>query len=126
MSVIHLLLIIACLLAGNAFVAFTGFIVPGPVVGMVFLLLILFGLGRVPDKLATTAQHLLKWMSLFFVPAGVGAMTLSATFQLHWAALVVSLIISTTLSMIVTGKLLEYLKSITDNVTDNSTENIND
>ena len=75
-------LILLCQLAGEVFVRGLGLPVPGPVVGLVFLLLLLLlardrfaVLARGPlqgDGVENASRGLLAHLSLLFVPAGVG------------------------------------------------------
>ena len=56
-----------------AVIAF-GLPIPGPVVGMALLFVSLIVRGSVTEELGSTANGLLRHLSLLFVPAGVGVM----------------------------------------------------
>jgi holin-like protein len=77
--------------------------VPGPVVGMVLLLLALE--LRLPqrDALGTAAGGLLANLSLLFVPAGVGVVQYLPRLAAEWPALAASLLVSTATTLAVTG-----------------------
>jgi holin-like protein len=80
---------------------------PGPVLGMALLAVILAAFKRIPDGLATTSDALLKAMPLFFIPAGVGILTLSETFRAAWLPIVVALVGSTAIAMAVTALVMK-------------------
>jgi holin-like protein len=82
--------------------------VPGPVAGMLLLLVALELRGPGADLRATSAG-LLSHLSLLFVPAGVGVMLHARRLAAQWPALVVSLLVSTALTIAVTGWLVERL-----------------
>jgi len=74
-------LILLCQLAGEVIVRGLGLPMPGPVVGLLFLLLLLLArdrfaaLARGPlqqDGVENASRGLLAHLSLLFVPAGVG------------------------------------------------------
>src|ERR1700722_20752334 len=77
-------LILLCQLAGEALVRGIGVPVPGPVIGLMLLLVLLLlrdrfaVLARGPlqgnegDGVQSTSRRLLSHLSLLFVPAGVG------------------------------------------------------
>jgi holin-like protein len=94
-----LALLLAYQLAGEVIVLALGLPVPGPVVGMVLLLLTLLLRGGPSASLVGTTGGLLNHLSLLFVPAGVGVM-------LHWErlasqgiALLVALVVSTLITL---------------------------
>jgi len=101
--------LLLCQLAGELIVAVLGLPVPGPVVGMALLFLGLLLKGEVPVALTETAQGLLGHLSLLFVPAGVGVMTHVTLLETQWVPLGVSLVLSTLLTIAVTGWLMQRL-----------------
>ena len=66
-------LILACQIAGEALVRGAGLPLPGPVIGMLLLFLLMRLRLPLPPELNDAADVLLKYLSLLFVPAGVGA-----------------------------------------------------
>jgi holin-like protein len=77
--------------------------VPGPVVGMVLLLLALeLGLPQ-GEGLRGAAGGLLTVLSLLFVPAGVGIVQHLPRLAAEWPALGAALLVSTTATLGVTG-----------------------
>ncbi len=68
----QLTLLLAFQLGGEVFARAAGLPLPGPVIGMVFLLVFLLAVPKVADWLKPVATILLAHLSLLFVPAGVG------------------------------------------------------
>ena len=91
--------------AGEALSHFLQLPVPGPVVGMVLLLLALRW-APVQQALAPAAGFLLTHLSLLFVPVGVGVMTHLALLGTHGLRLVVVIVLSTCIGMAVTALVL--------------------
>ena len=114
-----LTLILCCQLAGEFTVKATGITAPGPVIGMIFLLIILLLKKSVQNELETTANSLLNNLSLLFVPAGVGLMLHFQLIGKEWLPITISLIISTILTIAITGLMMVWLSN------DNSDETLN-
>ncbi|APR93451.1 murein hydrolase transporter LrgA [Pandoraea thiooxydans] len=83
--------------------------IPGPVIGMVLLLLWLLANERLLPVIAPTSQELLRHLSLLFVPAGVGIMAQAHTLSGQWLAIVVALVVSTALTITVTALVTQAL-----------------
>lgn len=82
-----LLVILLCQLVGELVVRFTGVPVPGPVVGMVVFLVVLRVRKPAEDSATVTAaEALIRHLSLLFVPAGVGVITLLGVLASQWGA----------------------------------------
>ncbi len=90
-----LTILLACQLAGEVFVRLTGLPVPGPVMGLVFLLIGMAVRGAIPQDLRETANGLLSHLSLLFVPAGVGVILHFERIGSEWLALLAALLLST-------------------------------
>ena len=99
-----------CQLCGEVVVYLLGIPVPGAVIGMLLLLvaLLLRG-GEVPAWLRTPAQGLLSYLSLLFVPAGVGIMQYWQLIQSDLATLIVTLFVSSFISLYITGWVMQKL-----------------
>ena len=104
-----LAVLLLCQLIGEFIVLFLELPVPGPVVGMLLLFLGLMIRGNVPEPLSQTANGLLAQLSLLFVPAGVGVMTHLTLLGNQWLPLSASLIVSTLLTIAVTGFIMQKL-----------------
>ena len=82
--------------------------IPGPVLGMVLLLVVLMARPAAVDALRPTSLELLKHLSLLFVPAGVGVMLHVARISDEWLPIVVALIVSTALAIAVTALVISW------------------
>ncbi len=83
--------------------------IPGPVLGMLLLLLTLIIRGHLSTNLQNTAQTLLSHLSLFFVPAGVGVILHISLLQTEWLSISFILIFSTLITMLVTALVMAFL-----------------
>lgn len=101
--------IFACQLAGELMVQALGLPLPGPVAGMILLLLGLFVRGRIPDELAAVGDFLLGNLSLLFIPAGVGVMLHLRLLGRDWLPLTAALLVSTVITIVVTALVMRRL-----------------
>lgn len=107
-----LALILLAQLAGEALARGLALPVPGPVLGLVLLLLFLGARPRLPAALVppplrdgtleATGKGLLAHLSLLFVPAGVGVVQRLDVLAAHGAALAAALLVSTLLALVAT------------------------
>lgn len=104
-----LTIILACQLFGELIVVGTGMPLPGPVVGMALLFVGLLLRGETPEALGRVAGSLLDNLSLLFVPAGVGVMTHLSLLESEWLPITASLLVSTLLTIAVTGLVMTLL-----------------
>jgi holin-like protein len=104
-------LILLCQLAGEVFVRGLGLPMPGPVVGLLFLLVLLLArdrfkvMARGPlqqDGVENASRSLLAHLSLLFVPAGVGVVQKLDLIAEHGIAIIVILAISVVVTLLVT------------------------
>ena len=104
-------LILLCQLAGEAMVRGIGVPMPGPVIGLMFLLVLLLlrdrfaVLARGPlqgDGVESTSRGLLANLSLLFVPAGVGVVQKLDLIVDHGIAFLGVLAISVLITLLVT------------------------
>jgi hypothetical protein len=77
-----ILLAFQCL--GEALVFLSASPVPGPVAGMLLLLLTLMARPRLHDNVEQGANELLRHLSLLFVPAGVGIVVAASSVGGQW------------------------------------------
>lgn len=105
-----LTLLVLCQFAGEIVARALNLPLPGPVVG---LLLLLIGLavrqGPPPRSLRDTAGWLLTHFGLLFVPAGVGIITQLDTLKAAWLPLLVAIPVSTFIGLVVTGWVMQRL-----------------
>jgi holin-like protein len=97
-------------LVGEALVMAAHLPVPGPVMGMMFLFVTLWVRGAVPDDVQTTAQGMLRHLSLLFVPAGVGVMVHATVVADAWLWVMVTLVLSVLITLAVTGWTMQLVK----------------
>ena len=104
-------LILLCQLAGEVIVRGLVLPMPGPVVGLVFLLLLLLArdrfavLRRGPlqgDGVESASRGLLANLSLLFVPAGVGVVQKLDLLASHGVAIILVLALSVVVTLLVT------------------------
>ena len=104
-------LVLLCQLAGEVIVRGLGLPMPGPVVGLLFLLLLLLArdrfvaLARGPlqqDGVENASRGLLAHLSLLFVPAGVGVVQKLDLVAEHGVAVAAVLAISVVVTLLVT------------------------
>lgn len=81
---------------------------PGPVVGMVLLLMALRW-PSVHNSVRAVAEFLLQHLSLLFVPVGVGVMTHLDVLGQYGVRIAIVIVLSTWISMVVTALLLTVL-----------------
>jgi holin-like protein len=86
---------------------------PGPVIGMLLLLLAL-RLPMVREPVAECANFLLSHLSLLFVPVGVGVMTHLGLVGQYGVRMMVVVVVSTWIGMAVTVLVLRVFKRQND------------
>ncbi|MFC0387338.1 CidA/LrgA family protein [Muricoccus vinaceus] len=101
-------LILLCQLAGEAIAHATGWPLPGPVLGMLFLLVMMLGNDLLADPLPTgsvtgAADGILANLSLLFIPAGVGIVGKLDVLAQYGVGLAVALVASTLIGLAVTA-----------------------
>ena len=107
--IISLTLILLCQLLGEVVVRGLGWPLPGPVLGMLFLLAALILRDRVRTKvpefgraLDQTGKGLLAHLSLLFIPASVGVVQRLDVVAEYGASLGIALVVSTFVTLVVT------------------------
>ncbi|EIE51926.1 murein hydrolase transporter LrgA [Salipiger aestuarii] len=105
----YVTLIFSCQFVGEFLVGALGVPVPGPVIGLVLLLLFLLIKGAVPEDLARVGAGLLGSMSLLFVPAGAGIMLHFHLLAEAALPLGAGVVVSTAATIAVTGVLMAKL-----------------
>ena len=104
-----LTILVLCQFAGEVIARGLGIPLPGPVLGLVLLLGILMVRGSPGEDLRTTSTGLLRYLSLLFVPAGVGIVTQLSALERDWKAIAVAIVVSTSLGLAVTGWIMQRL-----------------
>jgi holin-like protein len=104
-----LTILVLCQFAGEVIARATGLTVPGPVLGLLLLLGILMVRGGPDEPVRTTANGLLRHLSLLFVPADVGIITQLDALSRDWLAIGIAVLVSTALGLGVTGLVMQRL-----------------
>ena len=104
-----LMLLFAALFLGDSLQHLWFQSIPGPVLGMVFMLAFLVLKGRPPPGLDKVAQWFIRYLSLFFIPAAVGIWFLDSDVRQQWPAILVATIPATVLTQILVAFLFKAL-----------------
>lgn len=98
-----LLILLLCQFAGEALARASGIPVPGGVIGMLILFAVLVIRRGVPADLDQVSQVVLKPLTLYFVPASVGIMTMGPLLAQEGIRIGLVLAISTVVPLLVCG-----------------------
>lgn len=104
-----LIIIIFFQLCGEALVTLLHSPIPGPVAGMLLLWLALALRGGPSAELDEVSSGLIRYLSLFFLPAGVGLFFLPVSIQHYWPAVLAAMVAGTFVSMLFSGWLIKRL-----------------
>lgn len=104
-------------LAGEVIQKFFSLVIPGPVIGLIFLLFTLIFLRRVKVKnilhvkkdVMSTGTAITSYLSLLFVPIGVGVVMHISYLEKNLYQVLGVVVIGTMLTVGLTAKLMEYL-----------------
>ena len=100
-------------LLGEATVRLLALPVPGPVLGLLFMLVFLLLRKKVkatePESLLNASSLLLTHLSLLFVPAGVGIITYLDKIKEQWLSISVAIIVASIITLLVTAWSLKGL-----------------
>ncbi len=125
--IVSLTIILLCQLLGETVAHSLGWPLPGPVLGMVVLLVVLSLRDRIrkaiPEfgkPLDATAKGLLAHLSLLFVPAGVGIVQRLDVLADYGLGLAVALVLSTLVTLIVTVVTFVFASRLTGSSVDAS------
>lgn len=97
-----------CQSVGEALSRLTPLGLPGPVLGMM-LMLVLLASEAVRRQVGVVANALLAHLSLLFVPVGVGVMTHMTLVSRHGWQLAIALVLPTWIGLAVTAMMLRAL-----------------
>ena len=104
-----LLLLLLFQFLGETLVHFSGIPIPGPVMGMVMLLIALLVRSTVLQRVAPAANLLIGNLTLLFFPIGVGIVLEWSRYSAHGAALLAAVIGGTLVTMVLVIALLKKL-----------------
>ena len=94
---------------GECFVRFFELIVPGPVIGMVLLLLFLILRNKSFDSLDNAVFLHLRYLPLLFIPAAMGIITQADVISKEFWAIIISLFIGTLVALAFSAKFIDIL-----------------
>jgi len=84
-------------------------VLPGPIIGLLLLLVYLITRGEVAEPLSLAAGSLLRYLPLLLVPPAVGVMVYARAIAADFWAIVGALVLSLVLSMAFAGVLMQRL-----------------
>ena len=84
-------------------------VLPGPIIGLLLLLVYLIGRGEVGEPLNLAAGSLLRYLPLLLVPPAVGVMVYARDIAADFWAIVGALVLSCLLSLAFAGVLMQRL-----------------
>lgn len=102
-------ILLACWLLGEFLSRALQLSLPGTVAGMLILLGLCLLRRHVPTSVESASHGLLSHLSLLFVPAGVGIMQHTSLLARYGLAMLVTLVLSTVITLAVTGLVLKHL-----------------
>ena len=105
-------------LAGETSVLLLELPIPGPVVGMFLLLAALLLNKRAVLSIESTANGILRHLSLLFVPAGVGVVIHLSRIGSEWLSITVALLVSTLITLAVTAFSMRLIKHLSPRATE--------
>ena len=94
--------------AGEIFTRLFSLPIPGPVIGLVLLLIFLIRRGKVDAPIDTVASVLTKHLGLLFVPAAVGVVLFWPQLKIHFWAVSVALVVSVIATVAVSAAVLRF------------------
>lgn len=84
-------------------------IIPGPVLGLVFLLIFLIIKGQVNPSLALVSDAFSQHLGVLFIPAAVGVILFLPQLKANALAVISALLISVVLTIVVTAMVLRFI-----------------
>ena len=102
-------------LIGELFQKFFGLSIPGPVIGLVLLLLTLLLIQKrqrvvpIKEDLFNSAEILLNYLPLLFIPVGVGVVMYLSLLEDNLASVVFVIILGTLSTLALTGYIMEKI-----------------
>ena len=102
-------------LIGELFQKFFGLSIPGPVIGLVLLLLTLLLIQKrqrvvtIKENLFNSAEILLNYLPLLFIPVGVGVVMHLSLLEDNLASVVFVIILGTLSTLALTGYIMEKI-----------------
>ena len=103
-------------LMGEFIQKFFEFSIPGPVIGLIFLLSVLLIIKKINKKheafdtnLVISAENLLSYLPLLFIPVGVGVVMHLSLLEENLVSVLLVIVFGTLLTLALTGYVMEKL-----------------
>ena len=109
-----LTLLLCSQLAGETAARILGLSIPGPVIGMLLLFVLLLARPRLLETVREPALGLLRYLSLLFVPAGVGLMRHFGRIRAEILPIGAAVVVSTFLTIAVTAVVFQLVARALD------------
>lgn len=111
----QLIVMFGCAFAGQIISAVLPFPFPGTIIAAILLFLLLeTGLIKI-EKIKTITDLSNKYLSIVFIPVGVAIMQYFGDFEpIVWVKIILIVIITTALTMGITGKVSDFVMAIQD------------
>ena len=84
-------------------------VLPGPIIGLLLLLVYLLVCGQVSEPLTEAAKGLLRYLPLLLVPSAVGVMVYAADIAADFWAIAGALVLSLVITMAFGGVVMQRL-----------------
>jgi putative effector of murein hydrolase LrgA (UPF0299 family) len=101
--------LVLCQLLGTAINALLLPMLPGPILGMLLLVVFLLCRGQVDEPIQQAASGLLKYLPLLLVPPAVGVMAYAEAIVADFWAVIGALVLSLILSLAFAGWMMQKL-----------------
>lgn len=101
--------LVLCQLLGTAINALFLPMLPGPILGMLLLVVFLLCRGQVDEPIQQAASGLLKYLPLLLVPPAVGVMAYAEAIVADFWAVIGALVLSLILSLAFAGWMMQKL-----------------
>lgn len=101
--------LVLCQLLGTAINALFLPMLPGPILGMLLLVVFLLCRGQVDEPIQQAASGLLKYLPLLLVPPAVGVMAYAEAIAADFWAVIGALVLSLILSLVFAGWMMQKL-----------------
>ncbi|NOU49742.1 CidA/LrgA family protein [Pseudoalteromonas sp. JBTF-M23] len=96
-------ILLMCLYSAKLMVLWWQIPLPSPLVAMLILLLLLASKIMQPSWLEPACTPILKYMALFFIPAGVGIVQYTSLLALYWPVLLCTVILVPVVGLTLVG-----------------------
>lgn len=88
--------------------------VPGAVIGMFLMFLYLCAKGTISDDMQKTSDFFIKYIALFFIPAGAGVSLYFSLIAQEWLVIIVASMVSTIFTLLSVALVFNLLRDKKD------------